>query len=486
MQTISQLEQIPPEVLLMILGYLPRHCLLPLRLVSKFLSNHVTSLVFSYLSLDFNHLDQGAFHRNLCWTHDVKRDPASSLSSLTDGLASLPNLKNLRIRIEFPNSYGLDPDLPPLHPFKHLSGLDISSSHNLPATYWENEVRTVVKSSVELSSFSLVLDKGHKAPPPSVQTIIGEGPRTKLERLVLKNVALPPPGLHSFCTKNLKHLTISTSPGPRAPAVAWSCIWSALRDIGVELLSLSVPVYGEEVDSMFNYLLSYSGLRELEITKVQMETELPEDAAGEVFWNAVVPRHKDSLIDLVVSPVYEGSWCYDQPAANAIRQCTSLKRLCLRLSLTGDSWFNDEMMRMKENNDVKFSEQDQGVWESSRCYLALLILKYGSEATLLEKLVVDIANPASRREMDMGHLRRGTRPKGSRDLYELRSQMRQNLSELETALCSLQLPYDAGQGWPVIELGNGVVLRWREHVAREDPCNTLATSKYGCYEVVSA
>ncbi|KAI1111889.1 hypothetical protein F5Y14DRAFT_453613 [Nemania sp. NC0429] len=550
MRSQSMLENLPLEVIFIILGCLSHHSLLSLRLVSKFLSNQVTSRVFSDLSLAINDLNKDRFHRNLwlvkhlattCspinsavrtlrikslyspryrelsgggralrddepgpnehlvqatlsehlarfllklqnletvfWNYDAKRDPECYLAPVAQSLSSPLKLRSLYVAIELANSGHPEPQLPPLQGFKHLLEFSISSDCTLPAPYWENEVGPVVRASQELASFSLVLKNGHKAAPPPLHAIMGEVPRPNLERLALEHVALPSPGLYPFCTKNLKELTLLTSPGPRGPAVAWPSVWTALRNVGAELLSLSISVFEEGVDDMFNYLLSYSALRKLEITQVQMDAQSAEDAAGDVFWNTIVPQHKNTLVDLVVLPVYEGSWCYGQAASSAIRQCTSLKRLDLRLRLISDGWVNDEIVRLREDSDIKFPDQEINTYEPIQYCPDIR-----AAGSVLQELLINITKPAERRDTDMLHLQQGTRPKGSRELNNLRAQMRRLLGEVKSGLCSMQLPYYTGRAWPTVQIGYGMILRWREHVARED----LSSGSYGTYVQGSA
>jgi hypothetical protein len=130
------------------------------------------------------------------------------------------------------------------------------------------------------------------------------------------------------------------------------------------LLSLSVSGFEEAVDDMFSYLLSYSALKKLKIPRVQMESQSAEDAARDVFWHAVVPQHKDSLIELAVHPIYEGSWCYGPVAANAIQQCTSLQRLDLHLCSIDRGWTACEIARLQEGGDFEVPDQEYSASEA--------------------------------------------------------------------------------------------------------------------------
>ncbi|GAP91518.1 hypothetical protein SAMD00023353_3101280 [Rosellinia necatrix] len=419
------------------------------------------------------------------WTYDAKRDPACYLIPVAQSLASLPKLKILRVKIELVDPDNPESQLPPLHAFRHLSELSVSSDYNLPAAFWENQVRPAVKASAELVSFSLKLDNGDKVAPPPVQAIMGGVPRPSLEALALQRVALPPPGLYPFCSGNLKHLTLLTDPGPQAPAVAWSSVWAALRNVGAELSSLSVSVFGEGMDEMFHYLLSYSGLRKLKIVHVQMDTQTAEDTAGDVFWNEVIPQHKDSLLELVVSPMYEGSWCYGRVAASAITQCASLKRLDLRLCPVDEGWAMAEVARLTGGDEVKFPAQGYNASETLKCCPVLLLYNIRRAESPLEKLVINVTKPAERRNPDMLHLQRGTRAKGSRELYDVQSKIRRRLKETKSGLCNVQLPCYVGQTWPTVQIGYGMVFSWRENKRRGAASNTLGASRYGYYALAS-
>jgi hypothetical protein len=195
--------------------------------------------------------------------------------------------------------------LPPLRNFKNLSGFSVSSKGSIPAAYLEDEIRPVVQASPGLASFGLKsYSRGNSLPP--LQTILGKEPRPRLVELALGGVPLPPEGLELLCSANLQKLDLSTLPSSRGTYVAWSPLWLALREAGVQLSSLSVAGFEGAIDEMFGYLLSYSKLKKLSIPLIKMDQQTAEDAAGVVFWREIVPQHKDSLTELMLRPAYDG------------------------------------------------------------------------------------------------------------------------------------------------------------------------------------
>jgi hypothetical protein len=297
------------------------------------------------------------------WAHDPFRDPSSYLFSIADTLSSLPKLKYLKVRINLININPAEHQLPPLRNFKNLSALSVSSKGRIPAAYCEDEIRPVVEASPRLASFSLrCLSK-----TAAVHTILGKEPRPRLVELTLRGVPLPPEGLKLLCSQNLQSLSLSTGPGYRSTYVAWSLLWLALRETGVQLLSLLVAGFEGAIDEMFSYLISYSKLRKLSLLRIQTDQQTTEDAAGHIFWREVVPQHKDSLIELAVHPVHEGAWCYGPAASSAIQQCASLQKLALGVCSVDPIWAVARITKLRQNNAVRVPELKQPLGHPENC-----------------------------------------------------------------------------------------------------------------------
>lgn len=266
--------------------------------------------------------------------------------------------------------------LPSLRSFKGLSSLSVSSNYSLPSTYYQNEIRPVAEGSPRLTRFCLSI-KDDKLTVPPLHAILGTTSRPDLTDLVLEDVPLLTGSLDHFITKNLRHLTLSAEPPTRRRGrIAWPYVWAALRNSGVQLPSLSVGFFEEAANDLFDYLRSYSGLQELKITGVHWKSEpfedisaaqAAEDSAGRVFWNEVVPNHKNSLVELAVHPEFEGMWCYGPLASDAIRKCTSLRKLAIRgyrLQGYDNNWITSRMTELADNGGCNLGgwEPGKGPW----------------------------------------------------------------------------------------------------------------------------
>jgi hypothetical protein len=182
-------------------------------------------------------------------------------------------------------------------------------------------------------------------------------------------VPLPLEGLKLLCSRNLQDLSLSTGPSSRGTHVAWPALWLALQEAGVQLSSLSVAGFEGAIDEMFGYLRSYSKLKKLIIPRIQMNQQAAEDAAGNFFWSEVVVKHKDSLTELALQPVYEGVWCYGPAASRAIQQCSSLRELALGLCEINQDWALARVAQLRENNPVGMPELDQTWDHTNRCFV---------------------------------------------------------------------------------------------------------------------
>ncbi|KAJ7479877.1 hypothetical protein FB451DRAFT_1031683, partial [Mycena latifolia] len=106
-----------------------------------------------------------------------------------------------------------------------------------------------------------------------------------------------------------------------------SDIWSTLQEYGVQLRE----VYVEIVDDAFlQYLASYCGVERLVIRNCIDTAKL-----AEFFWESVVPRHADTLAELVCPAYYEGAWCF---GTHNIARVSRLRRLeSLEMTMNSDS-----------------------------------------------------------------------------------------------------------------------------------------------------
>lgn len=291
------------------------------------------------------------------WVISMDWDPESHLVGLIKSLILLPKLKHLDIGIEWVGRTGLKL-LPPLHRFQDLYSLRIHCKCSMPPEFWLNELGRAAQRSPGLSRFETEVRDPRRTMQP-LQAILGNASRPKLTHLHLSTHDPTPHGgpLDPCLIANLRCLDLTGS--PTNTTTQGHSIWAALRNARTCLSSLSVICVEEATGNMFDYLRSYSGLSKLKIAR----NFSPDDSAGQVFWNEVVPNHKDSLVELDVSSSYDGPFCYGPLAASAIRKCTSLRKLALSLGKVDPAWVSGRI------GDLRYSQRawDLRCWPDVVC-----------------------------------------------------------------------------------------------------------------------
>ena len=142
-----------------------------------------------------------------------------------------------------------------------------------------------------------------------------------------------------------------------------------------------LSVHGPEnaIEEMFAYLLSYTGLRKLEIRKLMMDRQDLEESAGCKLWNQIIPYHRCSLTELSITPWYEGTWCYGPHAAAAILQCTTLRNLTLSVCSVDSFWAEAKLSQARDLTKVEFYDIEKIRGAAENCgvctsFLSTLVL----------------------------------------------------------------------------------------------------------------
>ena len=280
--------------------------------------------------------------------------PPSYVVPIIRSLSSLPKLKNVTIFVVSTQETDQD-QLPPLRCFRNLVSLSISYSLDLPRAYCDQEIVPAIAASPELTRFSLnnrcEFERGETR--ASLQSLLGKS-RPGLMQLKLDRVSVPTAVFTQIISCKLQELSVTTPPGSRDLDFHWAKLWLMLKEVGVELSTLSVKGSEKAMDDMFDYLVSYTGLRKLKIRGIQMDRQDLEDSAGYMLWNQILPHHKDTLTELVIAPCYKGVWCYGPAATETILQCSSLRKLTLSVCSVDSSWAKAKLLRERKNNNVKF------------------------------------------------------------------------------------------------------------------------------------
>jgi hypothetical protein len=265
--------------------------------------------------------------------------------------------------------------LPPLRYFKNLVSLALSFPHDVPRAYCDLEIAPAIAASPELTGFGLnnfcyAMDGHETETCASLPSLLGTS-RPELVQLKLERVPLPIAGLKQVISPKLQKLSVANLPSSRGLDFSWAKLWSILKEAGVELSTLSVGS-GKAMDGMLAYLVSYTGLRKLEIREIQMDRQDLEDSAGHRFWHEIVPHHKDTLTELAVVPCFEGLWCYGPAAADAIVQCVSVHRLTLSACSVDPSWAEAKLSQAQENDKVDFHHLDEPYGAPENCGVCII------------------------------------------------------------------------------------------------------------------
>lgn len=251
--------------------------------------------------------------------------------------------------------------LPPLHGFKDLHTLSVTCCGDIPQSYCKREIAPVTKASPALTNFTLRNFCGlirFRIPIECIplQHFFHAVELSELRQLELEHVPLPSSGLRdmlSLCSK-LQQLSVTTRPGSRGIDFDWATLWSSLQDTRTMLSALRVSGGENVIDRTFDYLLTYSGLQKLEILNVQMDDEDQENNAAQILWNKAILHHKDTLITLAITSIYQGAWCYGPAVADVLSQCTVLRDLTVSLGPVSSSWADTILTKAREDQKIEF------------------------------------------------------------------------------------------------------------------------------------
>lgn len=114
-------------------------------------------------------------------------------------------------------------------------------------------------------------------------------------------------------------------------------LWNALCHQQIYLLRLVIrlPGEGQDADSLFNYLESYSGLELLSIHGPSSNIQPGYNNSAVRFYSSVLSMHERTLVDLEVKPFYESMWCFGMHNEAAFRRCKKLRNLEIRIDGLG-------------------------------------------------------------------------------------------------------------------------------------------------------
>ncbi|KAF7131114.1 hypothetical protein CNMCM5793_004101 [Aspergillus hiratsukae] len=464
------LTQLAPELLYLILDYLGTPALISLRSTCKTLLPTLTQRVFSKSEISFDlSRSRADARRQLRFIQSIISDPQCTI---------LPFVTTLRIAaFHVAVDYYDDADEDDQHDNSQLSYgnragnsvRDFSSLHIEAAqcgdglSYCKREIAPVIKASPALTNFTLrnfcsLVRSRVSIECTSLQHFFHAVEPTELTQLELQHVPLPSSGLRDMLSLSSKllQLSVTTRPGSRGIDFDWTTLWSSLQDSKTMLTALRLSGGENAIDRMFDYLLTYSGLQKVEILNVQMDDEDQENNAAQMLWNKVILHHKDTLVTLAITRVYQGAWCYGPAAAEILSQCTVLRDLTVSLGPVSSSWADIILSKAREDQNIDFLylKEPHGLPENGG---PLVVCSLGVR---LHKLRLELARTPTSRATDILHLNNNTRSKGSPQAYFAMQRMKQALNDLEAVVLGVRDPAGAMKNWPsVVEVKWGSTLQ---------------------------
>jgi hypothetical protein len=429
-------SSLPPEILLLILDHLPAGALLSLRATSKALLYVITPQVFSHVHLNLSqsrnatenprrelqclqsladpsstiapyvttlyiasqragvymytsktdasaklvvrtvlsdqHLTLSISKlRNLktvCWGLDLNSDPSDYLISTAGTLSSLPSLKTLMVNIVSSPNRVQNSTLPPFRDFKNLCTLSVAYSADIPRACLQN-ITAAINASPSLANLSIsnsIWTSASRANSIPLHFFL-QTSKPELLQLELMDVPLPSAGIREILSHRLQKLSVSIG---HDVEFDWRRLWSALQETWITLYILKVSGMESAIDDM---------LRRMDTS--QEET----NRTSLIFWDEIIPHHRDFLTKLSVISNFENEWCYGPRAAAALWQCSSLRNLTISVCGVDLSWAEATLSRAREYKNIEFRSLEEpdgapencGAWILSDLNIPLEKLKLG-------------------------------------------------------------------------------------------------------------
>ncbi|KAJ7637852.1 hypothetical protein B0H17DRAFT_1216919 [Mycena rosella] len=121
----------------------------------------------------------------------------------------------------------------------------------------------------------------------------------------------------------LKNSNLSSLP-LRGGQEEWSQLWTLLRTRQIYLTDVSATYVGDEI---LAYLGSYSGIERLQLLWVDAGSETTSNRFADVFFETVLPRHTNSIVQLSCPALYECRWSFGAHNAHVIGRLQRVSKL---------------------------------------------------------------------------------------------------------------------------------------------------------------
>ncbi|KAF8893944.1 hypothetical protein BD779DRAFT_1669459 [Infundibulicybe gibba] len=248
--------------------------------------------------------------KTVIWDMQVL-DPQWSQAIVSNFLFSLTNLEELAIR--FP---GIEYTDLGLHRLTSLRKLYISGYSNELAKETES-LAGLVANSPALSHFDIDCIDSETSPALHnfLRKVNHEHP-LKLHHLGARACYVELNAATLPHLRNLKSLRLELLNSPTLH------IFDTLRKEKIYVNALATDILDRTV---LEYMASYTGMEQISLLHISNDEFAP------MFWDQVLPRHAETLVQLDIKPIYEGNWCFGELAAQSLVECKNLSTLSLAL-----------------------------------------------------------------------------------------------------------------------------------------------------------
>ena len=254
-------------------------------------------------------------------------EDANLIDPVIDGLTQLPQLEELCLRFQSPQSHNLRNFIFPLERFCHRSLCRISLTH-ASEVFGEDltqQLSKIVKQNPLLTHLDFEFTDGTRLGNCTFHTLVRDIP--KGSPLPLRHLRLR--GCHlSFDNSTLSHLKFLSSIDISSSLDSnYDHLWLALANTATWLKEISVDKVSQ---NLLEYLTLYSGLTKF--CYIDKYDQPCQKADVHRFFSIVLPMHQNLLSTLTISTHSPDFWCITPVYMTPILALQQIKSLTVTLA----------------------------------------------------------------------------------------------------------------------------------------------------------
>ena len=278
-------------------------------------------------------------------------DPSWTEAAVIRGLSKLPQLQDLQLILNRVRPRSVGQTCIQLELLSGLKKISLSGDYIFLPRDFVSSLAGLIAKSPQLVHLEVKLGYYGIFPEstPTLQDVLCKVPEDR--PLQLTHLALNKTGIliDAFTLshfRSLISLDLRDLPSPSividlldltSERLDWTCptsdIWAVLKQEDIYLKHVAVS----DVEGVFDYLCSYSGLETLDLCSMSFGDVEESNTFAHTFYNSVLPQLVNSLQVLSIQPKHEGRWCFnpeDDSQFVVLSQCSKLRSLSVALNST--------------------------------------------------------------------------------------------------------------------------------------------------------